>query len=96
MEPRIPDGSTVVVDTSRKIPQRGDVCYVRFRKNGGFEKDALKFIYPTKDGELELKSAEGSGFPSEVFTEGDLRSGYVQIVGEVILKLTIEKVEHPY
>ena len=92
MEPRIPDGSTVVVDTSRRKPQRGDVCYVRFRKNGGFEKDAVKFIYPTRDGGLELKSAEGSGFPSELFTKEDLRSGYVEIVGEVILKLTIERV----
>ncbi|NCC61831.1 MAG: XRE family transcriptional regulator [Verrucomicrobiae bacterium] len=92
MEPRIPDGSTVVVDRSKKTPQRGDVCYVRFRKNGGFEKDAVKFVYPTRDGGLELKSAEGSGFPSEIFSAEDLKSGYVEIVGEVILKLTIEKV----
>lgn len=80
MEPRIPDGSTVVVDTSHRKPQRGDVCYVRFRKNGGFEKDAVKFVYPTKDGGLELKSAEGSGFPSEAFTEEDLRSGYIIVL----------------
>lgn len=91
MEPRVPDGSVVVIDTTQTEPRRGGMYYVRFKKDGKCERDAVRFVYPAKDGGLELKSAEGSGIPPDVFTEEGMKNS-VEIVGEVILKLTIERV----
>lgn len=92
MEPKIHDGAIVVVDMSRKNPAPGDICYVRYQPNGGFHKDAVKFCYPTRDGGLELRSAEGSGIPPLTFSPDELREGYVEIVGTVILKLSLERI----
>lgn len=91
MEPRIPDGSTIVIDTSRKDPSHGDICYVRFRRNGGFEKDVIRFCYKDRNGGLELRAAEGNGIPSDYFSRDDLNEGYVQIVGVAVAKLTLER-----
>lgn len=91
MEPRIPDGSTIVIDTSRKDPSHGDICYVRFRRNGGFEKDVIRFCYKDRSGGLELRAAEGNGIPSDYFSRDDLNEGYVQIVGVAVAKLTLER-----
>ncbi|NCC58848.1 MAG: LexA family transcriptional regulator, partial [Synergistales bacterium] len=65
MEPRIPDGSVVVIDTTQTEPRRGGMYYVRFKKDGKCERDAVRFVYPAKDGGYELKSAEGSGIPPD-------------------------------
>jgi hypothetical protein len=60
--------------------------------NASFQKDAVKFCYSTRDGGLELRSAEGSGIPPLTFSSDELREGYVEIVGTVILKLSLERI----
>lgn len=91
MEPKIEDGSTIVIDTTRKEPSHGDICYVRFRRNGGFEKDVIRFCYQDRDGGIELRAADGSGIPPDYFSKEDWLEGYVQIVGIAVAKLSVEK-----
>lgn len=90
MEPRIPDGAMVVIDTSR-APGRGEICLVSFRRDGGFAREALRYYYRDRQGGVELRPAEGSGIPPDIFLPEEVSDGFVEVVGVAVAILSMER-----
>ena len=90
MEPRIPDGAMVVIDTSR-APGRGEICLASFRRDGGFAREALRYYYRDRQGGVELRPSEGSGIPPDIFSPEEVSDGFVEVVGVAVAILSMER-----
>ena len=82
MEPKIFTGDKLVINPNI-MPGRGEICFARFR-SGGWLKDAIKYYHPRSDGGVTLKASETSGVPPLEFTQEEVQSRDVIIVGRVM------------